>query len=410
MDFELVAQTEAGCRAVATIERHAHDIQAVAIACDRDARFASQAMDLLRESGVLKATLPEQYGGLGLTSIHDFAVCMSRLGRADGSVGLATTMHLFRVWTLARSWRLATQSGDVGLAASNDKWLRRVASGDVISAVVSEPGTDTLHPAMQAVREAGGWRLNGRKIFATGCPGAQWLGISCRYTDADGRARTGRAYVPADAPGVEIANNWDAMGMRASGSHDVLFRDCFVADEFFGDTGAWGEFSHGYLIGNIVAVQGLAAVFLGIAEAAAQRVLAFGSRRKTAASPPLAEDASFLRIVAENTIALTACRAVVERTSMSADSMFTGHARLELDQLHQQMRHTQCAKWLVTRGSIDVVDRSLTASGGSGYMNSSLLSKLYRDVRAGPFMQPFSPNEALDYIGRITLGVQPRAA
>jgi alkylation response protein AidB-like acyl-CoA dehydrogenase len=79
-----------------------------------------------------------------------------------------------------------------------------------------------------------------------------------------------------------------------------------------------------------------------------------------------------------------------------------------MQEMHEVMNDFQCTKWFVTRKAIEVVDSALTLSGVSGYMSRSPLSRLYRDVLAGPFMQPFSPIEAFDYIGKVTLGVEPR--
>src|SRR5262249_12131679 len=200
---------------------------------------------------------------------------------------------------------------------AKESWLRRVAEGVVMGAVVSEPGTDLLRPLTEAVRGENGWRISGRKIFGTGSPAAQLLGINCRVRGDDGEYRVGRAYIAADAPGVTIANNWDALGMRASGSHDIVFKECFVPDKDLIVGGVWGDFNLGYLLGNLAAVVGQSAVFLGIAESAHSEMLEMmKTRRGGAGGRPLAERCAMQRLAAENEIDLAACRAMLARTSL----------------------------------------------------------------------------------------------
>jgi alkylation response protein AidB-like acyl-CoA dehydrogenase len=410
MHFQLMPGTEPGRRLTALAEEHATVFLGRAVQHDRDSSFPLENIEDLKRSGAMLATLPTEMGGLGLESLHDFAVGMNRIGRGDGSTGLAVTMHLFRVWGLARSWHIARRTNNARVMASDERWLRRVAGGDVIAAVVSEPGADLLHPITEAVRVDRGWRVNGRKVFATGSPAAQWLGIHCKTPAEDGKHGVARAYVASNAPGVEIANNWDALGMRASGSHDVIFRDCFIPDNDLVVVGRWGEFNDPFLAGNLVAVLGQCGVFLGIAEAAHQEAIEMAkTRRKGAGRRLLGEHPSLQRIVAENEIDLAACRGVLQRASQAADRMFADHrdSSVPTDALHRGMKDTQCAKWFVTRYAVGIVDRVLTVSGGSGYMSKSGLSRLYRDVRAGQFMQPFSPNEAFEYIGKVALELDP---
>jgi alkylation response protein AidB-like acyl-CoA dehydrogenase len=258
----------------------------------------------------------------------------------------------------------------------------------------------------EATRTDGGWLLNSRKSFGTGSPAADLLGILCRYRDTDGTLRMGFAHVSTRSPGVEIKNNRDALGMRASGSHDVVFTNCSLAASDLVDTGPWGEYTERYLAGNVVGTLGLVSVFLGVAEAARDHIVAM---LKTERDRRVAERRSTQHAIAEIEIDLAASRAMICRTGAALDSLFGNHPRgpLPIGALHEVMRDFQCTKWTVTRQAIEAVDRALTLSGGAGYLSKSPLSRLYRDVRAGPFMQPFSPNEALEYIGKVTLGLDP---
>jgi alkylation response protein AidB-like acyl-CoA dehydrogenase len=106
---------------------------------------------------------------------------------------------------------------------------------------------------------------------------------------------------------------------------------------------------------------------------------------------------------------LETCRAVIERAGRLIDFYLFERppSEVPIQELHELNRAFQCAKLVANRKAIEVVDRALTISGGAGYMTNSPLSRLYRDVRAGPFMQPLSPNESYEYIGKLALGLPP---
>ena len=105
-------------------------------------------------------------------------------------------------------------------------------------------------------------------------------------------------------------------------------------------------------------------------------------------------------------IDLAAARAILERSATNTDAVLDAHPEtIPVEPAQFLAKDFHCAKRFVTQKVIDIVDHAPTASGGSGYLSKNPLSRLYRDVRAGPFMQPWSPIEAYEFIGRITLGV-----
>ena len=143
--------------------------------------------------------------------------------------------------------------------------------GVVIAAAISELGQDLTRPKTTATRTASGWRIDGRKSFCTMSPAATVLYTAVTFLDDGGVERYGYAQVPTDAPGVEICGDWDALGMRASGSHSITFtavelpRAALPGGFLAGDADA-------YMARNLAAGLFHASASLGIAESAAAAV------------------------------------------------------------------------------------------------------------------------------------------
>ncbi|HKH21493.1 MAG TPA: acyl-CoA dehydrogenase family protein, partial [Gammaproteobacteria bacterium] len=212
--------------------------------------------------------------------------------------------------------------------------------------------------------------------------------------------------------GVEVKNNWDAMGMRASGSNDIVFTNCFIPEgQVFGIRDNYGKIGRGFIDFGIYANLPLIAAFVGIAEAARDfTVKAMTSQRKGAKRKLLGERIPVQQLVAEIEIDLAVSRAMTERVGRAADAYLQKHSNsteVNIEETDALMKELQCMKYVVNRKVIDIVDKAMTVCGGASYMSSHLLSRLYRDARAGSFMQPFSPYEALEYIGKIALGMEP---
>src|SRR5262249_36906230 len=133
-------------------------------------------------------------------------------------------MHLAFVLNIVRRFEIARASGDERRGSAFARSLEEIAEqGTVFAAAVSEPGQDLTRPKTTATPTDDGWIVSGRKIFCTMSPAADVLYTSVTLTDRDGRERYGYALIPRETPGVVVHGDWDALGMRASGSNSVSF-------------------------------------------------------------------------------------------------------------------------------------------------------------------------------------------
>src|SRR5919112_4186597 len=158
---------------------------------DRDGTFVTEAFDVLRSSGYLALPVPEELGGRGAT-IRETAMTQRHLARWCGSTALASSMHLHV--TLFTAWRYRRQ------VPGAEATLRRIAAEGLV--LVSTGGNDWMEPNGTAVRVDGGYRVNGRKVFASQAPVGDVMSTAFTHDDpAEGRRIIGMS-VPVRAPGV----------------------------------------------------------------------------------------------------------------------------------------------------------------------------------------------------------------
>jgi alkylation response protein AidB-like acyl-CoA dehydrogenase len=401
IDLTLRPTTGAGREFLALAEHHAEEVAATAAIRDQTAEFPRPVFEAMRASGFLAATVPKEFGGLGLSSVHDLGVGLERLGRADASTAIAANMHLGFGLIGQLLLRQARSGGGATLEERIGALMKGLGEGAIAMANFTEPGTDLLHPFSEGRRVEGGWSITGRKTFSTLAEIADLFFVSIRVVDGE-EVYMRSAIVPRGTHGQQIHQNWDALGMRASGSHDVIYDECVVPESYLLPGQApWGEDSELTLIIGTVGQFGLVPVFLGIAEQAAKLAREVARERLHGPGP---DPGSLTHSVGEMEVELATCRALVDHTGHILDEQLIAYpAKRSQGQLRQLASAFQCAKLAVNRCSIMIVDQALSIVGGRAYLNSHPLSRLYRDVRAGPFMQPYSPIYAYPYIGRVAL-------
>jgi alkylation response protein AidB-like acyl-CoA dehydrogenase len=399
MPIELTAHTHAGARLVATAEELSTGLAARAAEHDRDGTYPFEAIDALKAAGYFAAPVPIELGGLGVSSAHDLVAASSRLARGDASVAIGVNMHLVAVHNMERRRQVAVAAGAERRARAFASSLHQIArDGVVLAAAISERGQDLTRPGTVATRTESGWRIDGCKLFCTMSPAATDLYVAVSYADDEGMEHYAYAMVPTGSCGVAVHDDWDALGMRASGSNSISLRGVELPE-----SGVRGGFRAGdpvpYMERNLLAGLFHASASLGIAESAdaiARRGIA--GRINGDARPRMQ--------VADSAVDLAAARGVLSRAAALIDQHRTANPTSDgtAEELGALFAEAQAAKAFVNDAAGRIVDRALALSGGAGYLNGSPLARAYRDVKAGSFMHPLGANRAYEHLAHVALG------
>ncbi len=250
---------------------------------DRDGSFPWDSLGLLHRDGLLALTARREDGGEA-AGLARSAELVGLVAQGCASTALILAMQLIHVRAAATSpaWPEHLRAR-VGQGAARD--------GALINALRVEPELGTPArgglPATVARRTAEGWSLTGRKIYSTGAPGLAWGLVFARTDDAV--PRTGQFLVPMRGPGVRIEATWDQLGLRASGSDDVVLEGAEVPADHAVDLrapGDWARPDPDTVAWNTLLI---AALYTGVSVAARDWVVGFlQGRVPTGLGAPLA--------------------------------------------------------------------------------------------------------------------------
>ena len=343
---------------------------------DSDATFVTEAYAEMAACGYLRMAVPAELGGLG-ASMRQVVVAEEELGSWSGSAALAAAMHLYL--TLVQRWRLRSGAPDA------EGVLRKVVADGLIMA--TSGGSDWVCPTTTATEVAGGYRLDGRKVFCTQAPVAGVISTSAVLGPPGPDAVVLHAGVPLSAPGVRIIETWDTLGMRGTASHDVVFDGVFLPAEKVIGKRPYGVLAGPLLVAAVHFAPVAAAACLGVARGAcqeAERMTAGRGGRSAAAVRQIGGMRARLRVA--RWAVLAAVDEIGDDPGADDNTLAT----------------VMTAKREAVLAARAVVDTALEVAGGSAFFRTSALERAYRDVRGGPF-HPLTPEATLTFLGERAL-------
>jgi len=350
-----------------------------AAAHDEDGTFVAENYAALKEWRVLSAGVPGELGGGG-ASHAELCEMLRQLAHHCPSTALVLSMHTHLVATSVWRWRHT---------GTGEPLLRRIASEEL--GLVSTGASDWVESNGSVERVDGGYRVSARKVFGSGSAAADLLITSARYDDPVEGPVVLHFPVSLSAEGVRVTGDWDAHGMRGTGSHTVVFDRVFVPDAAIGQRRPGGAWPPVLSVVVTVAMPIIMSVYLGVAQRAAEL-----ARRQLARR---AEDPDAQRWAGEMENALLT-------VELAVADMVAGAANYDFIPDVERANRTLKAKSVATRAAIATVDKAMEAAGGAGFHRGFGLERLLRDVRAAHY-HPLPESRQLRFTGRLALGLPP---
>lgn len=334
---------------------------------DQDNSFPHDHIDALRKCGYVTWTVPKQYGGTGIT-LYEMLLHQEQIARGDGSTALAIGWHVGMMLNLYATGALPE---DVYREICESVLER----GSLINACASEPATGSPsrggRPETTAVPTDGGYIINGRKNFSTLSPELDWILVTAGIANS---TQIGEFLV--QGKDVQIEETWNVLGMRATGSHDIILENVFVPEHHLvarlepGTKSKRNSDGGGWMLH-------VPATYLGVALNARDFAAKYaGTYQPNSLPHPISKVDHIQNKLGQMELKLLSARTMMYDMARRWDEATPD----ERPRLRPQMG---AVKTLATNSAVEVVDLAMRVVGARSLSRDLPLERLYRDVRAG---------------------------
>ena len=345
-------------------------------ATDED-KFVAGNFAMLKESGLVEAGVPAELGGGGAT-VDELAAVLRSLGYHCGSTALAFSMHTHQVAIPA--WRWTHQK-----VAAVEPLLKKVALERIL--LLSSGGSDWIGGSGKAEKVEGGYRIEARKIFTSGAPTGALL-MTSAVLETEGEVPMVQHFgEPMNSPQVKVLDTWRTLGMRGTGSHDVLIEGHMVPEAAVALRRKAGEWHPLFQIIATIAFPLIYSVYVGVAESA--RDIAIGLAKKKQPSHHAVNLAG--RMETELAAARLAVESMLAAVRLNAPSAST-------------VNQVMIGRQLVARHGIAAVELAMELAGGAGFYRAASLERRFRDIQAARY-HPLQSGPQAEYAGAMALGL-----
>lgn len=354
----------------------APEIAARAEQADDGDRFVGENYALLKEAGLVEAGVPVELGGGG-AEVDELAEMLRILARSCSSTALAFAMHTHQVAIPAWRWRHQK-------VAAVEPLLKRIAAERII--LLSSGGSDWIGGSGHAEKVEGGYRITARKGFTSGAEAGTVLMTGAVVEDGEGNRSVIHFGAPMKAPEVRIEQTWRTLGMRGTGSNDVMIDNLFIPDANVAFTRKAGEW---HPVFQVIATQAfplIYAIYLGVAESA--RDIAVDMARKRPASDHITSLAGRMDTTLRAAqLAHRHMLAVAGENAPSAESV----------------NEIMIGRSLVAKHAIEATELAMELAGGAAFYRKNGLERRFRDVQGARY-HPIQPGAQAHYAGAMALG------